>query len=1070
MRAETRLPAASRQAALRILEALMDIGLGYLTLGQPSPTLSGGEAQRVKLAKTLSLKSLANHLLVLDEPSTGLHPQDLAGLLAVLDRLTRAGATIVIVEHNTDVIRAADWVVDLGPGAGPKGGRLLYAGTVEGLLAVDSPTGNALRQEAALIPSSPTPNAPISGIFPLRGEGEPTQKGAIAIRGASVHNLNNVSVDIPKGALTVVTGLSGSGKSSLVHDVLEAEARRRFLETLSLYERQGTHEGPEAEVESVSGLGVALTVGTERLVYSRRATAGTATEISHYLAVLLAAMGERKCLDCGALMQRSLDGWECSCGARAPLAAPRHFSSSTYAAACQKCNGVGTLQIPNPAKLIIHPELPLVEGAMYSPGFFPNGYLGKPFNGGYYGVLALAEYYGFDPHHTPWNEISPEAQQAFLFGSKEPLTVHYHSRTGRSSTHQSKFPGFYGFIRDWDVGGTYTDARPCPVCGGARLRPEYLAVTLGGFNVHELNGMTLRELSQVMETLSLHFSRPEAQEQEHLSQESSFARSPSPQMGEGESTGNLGILGNEASQNTQISEFSPPSRPAFWGEKGGRGDERGILGALETVRKRLHFLIAVGLGYLHLDRVAGTLSAGEAQRIRLASLLGSGLTSLTLLLDEPTRGLHPCEVDALIGALDGLRREGNTVIVVEHDPQVMRAADWVIDMGPGAGRLGGRVVAQGTPAEVTQADTLTGKWLRAPLAIPDSSRPARRIPHGWMMITGARANNLKGETVRFPLGVLTGVCGVSGSGKSTLVIDTLGRALAPKKQTTSVAYEPVDPGEHDAIEGAPGRVLLVDQSRAGVSSPAGFLGLVQPLQSLYADSSDARALSLTQEQLSSRCSACGGSGVITLDMAFLPDVHIPCETCRGTGYTAEAWDVRLKGVALPEVFSLTIDEVYGLFKEDERLARPLQAAQEVGLGYLVLRQPGYALSGGEAQRLKIASELCRAPRKQSKIANRQSTIRNSLYILDEPSIGQHLEDVARLTGVLHRLVAQGGSVIVVEHHPHLLAACDWLIELGPGGGPDGGRVVAEGTPGSLATGKTPIAPYLGEILKNEAER
>ena len=581
-------------------------------------------------------------------------------------------------------------------------------------------------------------------------------------------------MDIPKGALTVVTGLSGSGKSSLVHDVLEAEARRRFLETLSLYERQGTREGPEAEVESVSGLGVALTVGTERLVYSRRATAGTATEISHYLAVLLAAMGERKCLECGAPMQRSLDGWECSCGARAPLAAARHFSSSTYAAACQKCNGVGTLQIPNPAKLIIHPELPLVEGAMYSPGFFPNGYLGKPFNGGYYHVLALAEHYGFDPHHTPWNEMSPEAQQAFLFGSSEPLTVHYHSRTGRSATHQAKFPGFYGFIRDWDVGGTYTDARPCPACGGARLRPEYLAVTLGGFNVHELSGMTLRELSQVMETLSR----------------------PSKQI-----------------------------RP-----------KEGIAGALETVRKRLRFLIAVGLGYLHLDRVAGTLSAGEAQRIRLASLLGSGLTSLTLLLDEPTRGLHPCEVDALIGALDGLRREGNTVIVVEHDPQVMRAADWVIDMGPGAGRLGGRVVAQGTPAEVTQADTLTGKWLRAPLSPPGSSRPAQRTPQGWMTITGARANNLKGETVRFPLGVLAGVCGVSGSGKSTLVIDTLGRALAPKKQTTSVAYEPIDPGEHDAIEGAPGRVLLVDQSRAGVSSPAGFLGLVQPLQSLYADS------------------------------------------------------------------------------------------------------------------------------------------------------------------------------------------------------------------------------------------
>jgi excinuclease ABC subunit A len=370
---------------------------------------------------------------------------------------------------------------------------------------------------------------------------------------------------------------------------------------------------------------------------------------------------------------------------------------------------------------------------------------------------------------------------------------------------------------------------------------------------------------------------------------------------------------------------------------------------------------------------------------------------------------------------------------------------------------------------VARADTLTGKWLRQP--DQPLSRAARREPGGWMTITGARANNLKGETVSFPLGLLVGVCGVSGSGKSTLMIDTLGRALAPKKQTSSVAYEPVDPGEHDSIEGAPERVLLVDQSRAGMSSPAGFLGLVQPLQSLYAASADAQALDLTEEALTARCSVCGGRGAITLDMAFLPDVHLPCETCHGTGYTAEAWQVRLKGVALPEVFGLTIDEVYELFGGEERLGRPLQAAQEVGLGYLVLRQPGYALSGGEAQRLKIASELCRPTRKggrthnpQSIIYNQQSTISNSLYILDEPSIGQHLEDVSRLVGVLHRLVDRGGSVVVVEHHPHLLAACDWLIELGPGGGPDGGRVVAAGTPETLASGGTPIALYLKAVL------
>jgi excinuclease ABC subunit A len=320
-----------------------------------------------------------------------------------------------------------------------------------------------------------------------------------------------------------------------------------------------------------------------------------------------------------------------------------------------------------------------------------------------------------------------------------------------------------------------------------------------------------------------------------------------------------------------------------------------------------------------------------------------------------------------------------------------------------------------------------------------------------MTIRGAQANNLKGDLVALPLGALVGVCGVSGSGKSTLMIDTLGRALAPKKQTTSVAYVPVDPGEHDAIEGAPARVVLVDQSKAGVHSPAGFLGLTPILQALFAASEDAQALGIGEAQLAARCSVCGGSGVLTLDMAFLPDVHVLCETCRGSGLLPEAWEVRLHGVALPEVYGLTIDQVYELFGDEERLTRPLQAARDVGLGYLVLRQPGHALSGGEAQRLKIAGELMRG---------RSS---DTLYLLDEPSVGQHLEDVARLIGVLHRLVDAGGSVIVVEHHPHLLAACDWLVELGPVGGPEGGHVIASGTPELLAAGNTPTAPYLREV-------
>jgi len=972
---EENLSGRQAQAAGRILQALCDVGLGYLSLGQPSPTLSGGEAQRVKLARFLGRRSLSRQLLVLDEPTTGLHPQDISGLLTVLDRLVRAGATIVVVEHNTDLIRAADWIVDLGPGAGPAGGRLLHAGPPSGLEAVDeSVTGQALRAEKEIHPRSrPSRNG-------SRNQRE------ILIRGARAHNLKGVDAAFPKDRLTVVTGVSGSGKSSLVGDVLEAEARRRFLESLSLYERQGVREGPEAPVDAVQGLGVAVSVDPQRLRYDLRATVGTATELSHHLAVLLSRAGRRPCPECGARMRRG-DQWSCSrCTTTAPIAAPRHFSPTTYAAACTTCNGVGTLQVPRPEKLIVHPEKPLCDGAMYSPGFFPKGYLCKPFNGGYYMVQALAARYGFDPATTPWNEISPEARQAFLFGDPEPVPVHYQNRAGHTRTSKQKFPGFYGWVRDWDVGGTYTEARPCPDCQGGGLRPEYAAVALGGHGTARLKTMPLAQLAQVLEKVSV------------------------------------------------------PRR------------ERPLAApALDTARRRLRFLLQVGLGYLHLDRPAGTLSAGEAQRVRLAGLLGSGLTSLTVLVDEPTRGLHPCEVEALLAALLALRDEGNTVIVVEHDPVLIRAADHLIDMGPGAGTAGGRIVARGKPAQVARADTPTGRWLRHKCRI--QLPPERRPPRGWLTLRGARAHNLRGEAASLPLGALTGVCGVSGSGKSTLLIDTLGRILAPKKQTTSVAHEPMNPGAYDAVEGAPQRAIVVDQARAGVGSPADFLDLSRPLRALYAAGDDARSLGLDEKQLGRRCSVCNGRGTIATDMGFLPDVHAPCETCRSTGYLAEAWEVRRRGVPLPEAFSLTIDEVWDLFGQEESLQGPLRAARDVGLGYLVLRQPAFTLSGGEAQRLKIARELCR------------KTSSPTLYLLDEPTVGQHLEDVARLIGVLHRLVDAGHTVVTIEHHPHLLAACDHLVELGPGGGPEGGRIIAAGPPEDLAAGDTPTAPYLREVLE-----
>jgi excinuclease ABC subunit A len=979
---ENRILPGKVKTAQSILRALMDVGLGYLPLGQPSPSLSGGEAQRVKLSKFLGRNRLSDQLLILDEPSTGLHPKDLEGLLIVIDRLVRTGATIVIVEHNTDIIRAADWVIDLGPGAGLEGGQVVFNGPSDKLVEItDSKTGQALKNEQSIVPEqNDKPPERLSGNY-------------IRIRNARANNLKGIDADIPKGKLTVVTGLSGSGKSSLVSNILEAEAHRRYLESLSMYERQGTREGPEAPVDSITGLGITIaTKGMQPHLWStltqftRRASVGRASELSHCFSVLLANIGQRSCPNCGVQMEHS-EGWYCpDCHTRLPAAQPRHFSTDNYSSVCKECTGVGSLLRPKPEKLIIDPTKPLCGGAMYSPGYWPQTYLcqDQPV------IPALGERYGFDAFTTPWDEISEEAKRAFLYGDENPITVNYQSKsTGHIKTRINTWEGFYGgWVRDWDIHGTYTEKVPCPSCHGAGLRPEYLAVTLGGFNIHELSEMSLERLENELNSLII-----------------------SPQV------------------------------------------ESAVRTAYETARRRLNFLNKVGLGYLNLNRPSGTLSAGEAQRIQLAGLLGSGLTSLTILLDEPSRGMHPRELEALTGALLNLRDEGNTVLVIEHDLSIIRAADYIIDIGPGAGVTGGKIVASGTPEDIMHSDTITGKWLRGTEKIETAIRSTDSNRNELMAIKGARENNLHNIDVDIPLHKMVGICGVSGSGKSTLIIDTLGRALVQKTHTSSFAREPVEPGKHDSIEGIPERTFIVDQTREGIRSPAVFLGLTNPLLKLFASTQDAAALGLDEKQLNTPCSACGGRGITRMDMGFLPDIFEECEICRGTGFIPEAWEVRYRGVSLPEVNNLTIEEACELFTDERRITRPLEVAMEVGLGYLVWRQPAYTLSGGEAQRLRIVRELCR------------KTPVETLYILDEPTVGQHMEDVNNMIQVLRRLVKEGNSVIVIEHHLHVLASCDWLIELGPGGGTDGGYIIASGTPEDIALSNTPTSEYLREVIK-----
>jgi len=977
---EKRLSIGDLNSVKQMLKALNDIGLGYLSLGQPSPTLSGGEAQRIKLSKYLGRKSLKDILIMLDEPSTGLHPQDLAGLLKILDNLVQNGATIAIIEHNIDIIRATDWIIDLGPGSGPNGGKIIYEGPLNEFMDIKrSLTARALKTEERAIPL-------IEKAIKRRESSK-----NILIQNAHIHNLKNVNVEIPKRKFTVITGVSGSGKSSLIIDTLETEARRRYLETLSMYERQSTKESNETLVENVKGLGITALIIPEKLVHgwylNLRNTIGKVTDINLHLANIFSYMGERTCPKCKEWMKRD-DKWYCEkCNISIPFAKPRHFISTNYSAACLKCHGVGSFQVPNSNKLIIHPENPLCNGAMHSPGFFPRGYLCKPYNGGYYIVQALATRYGFDPVSTPWNEMSEEAKKAFLFGDKEPLYVEFENKKGQVYSKLIKFQGFYNhWLRDWDTGGTYTDKEICDECHGMKLRSQYLAISLYGYNIPQMCEIPFNELFKVLKSAEIEDNLPDF-----------------------------------------------------------------VKNSFKIILTRLEFLLKTGLGYVNLDRIAESLSAGEAQRVRLAGLIGSELKSLTVLLDEPSRGLHPSELKSLLKVLMELRDKGNTIITIEHDPLIIKAADYIIDMGPGAGVNGGEIVAEGSQEEIMKSNTITADWLSGKRKFK-LSRKSRK-PKKWLKIYGAKENNLKGELIEIPHNFLIGMCGVSGSGKSTLLIDTLGRALIPIKHTTSVSREPIDPGEYKKIEGTLPQTILIDQTKAKIGSPLKFLGLEPLIVKIFADTEDAQILRLNEKKLKKRCSICNGRGFIKLDMKFLPDIIETCETCKGSGYQAEAWQVYFEGVSLPEMNNLSIEEAYELFKDFETIAVKLNFAIKVGLGYLQLNQPARTLSGGEAQRLKIVKEL-------SKKSNKKT-----LYILDEPTIGQHLEDVSKLIDTLHLLVDNGHTVVIIEHHPYVLASCDWIIELGPGAGPEGGRIIAKGTPEEVAKLNTPTAPYLKKVLE-----
>lgn len=922
-----------------ILETLQEVGLGYITLGQPSPSLSGGEAQRVRLTREVT-KAKAGNLVLLDEPTTGLHPDDLGRLLTVLDKLTVNGCTVVVVEHQADVIASADWRIDLGPGGGPDGGRLQHCGPP------------AAEKQPRVTPRAKP-----------RAGGRSSE--AIRVRGARAHNLQGVDVDFAKGRFTVVTGVSGSGKSSLVRDVVEAEANRRLLECLSVYERQSVREGPEAPVDSLTGLGTTMSIdagttfdpGGPGRWDAARMTVGRSSDLDRLISIVLARAGVRSCLECGGNnVARSSPtpeaAWACGdCATNAIPIEPRHLMGSP-AGVCPQCVGLG-VEREFDFDLIVRPDAPLARCFGGGLAWF------RPEGTGSNNVMrAFAERYQFDLSSTPWSELSDEVRHAVLYGDSSWVGLNHWAQL--------------------DLGGAETKAFPCRECGGKRLRAPYLAIRLEGRDSDDLFSASLAELEDVLASMD-------------------------------------------------------------------EPDDKHAAHARTVALHRIGFLGSIGLGYLQLNRTTWTLSAGEAQRIKLASVLGAGLIGMTVLLDEPSRGLHPSEVGALTRTLSELRDAGNTVIAVEHDPTFIRAADDVIEIGPGPGRAGGQLIDLDSVQSVTRA-VLEGN-------VPVARRDHRREPTGWMQVTGARENNLRGLDVHIPLGVLAGVCGVSGSGKSSLVVDTIALGLTrPKTSISRSGIIRVAPGVHDAISGSPARTVVADQSRAEIASPGMFLGLIGAVRKAFAASEVAVEQGITIKDLTYRCDACQGKGVWQENMSFLPSVTQTCDACGGSGYRRETATFLQRGRTLADIEALTIAELVDAWGDIAAVRRVGGAAIALGLGYLIVRQPGWSLSGGEAQRLKLAKELGRP------------TKAGTLYVLDEPTVGLQATDVAVLAHALDRIVDAGNSVLVVEHDPMLLAACDWLIELGPGAGPDGGHIVFEGPPEDLVNAMTRTAPHLLEVL------
>ncbi|MEM7137186.1 MAG: excinuclease ABC subunit UvrA [Myxococcota bacterium] len=979
----------------RALTPLLDVGLGYLRLGQPLNTLSGGEAQRLKLAEAL-LRATPGSLLVFDEPTAGLHANDIRPLLRVLDGLVERGDTVIVVEHDMQVAAFADYVIDLGPGAGGEGGKLVAKGTPETV-------AKKKRSETA-----PYLSRALRGDKPGRAQAKKKKRGAqsrdrkIEIAGAREHNLKDVSVRIPREQLVVLTGPSGSGKSTLAFDVLFAEGQRRYLETLSPYARQYMPQLPRPSVDQVLGVPPSVSLEQRLTRAGANSTVATVTEVSHYLRLMWARIGILHCVDC-----------------KVPIAAR---PASELVRDVRRTFGKNQVTI----------LAPVVRGR----------------KGIHRELLAKAQRDGFTEARIDgdFTKLEPGIKVDRYLEHDIELVVGRAQAKHASLLELVERALSVGDGAAWVVSGSQqmqlSSTQSCPSCGRGypELDPRFFS-----FNTRQGQCDACEGRGEIIQKKRRGRRRKKAEERRLCDVCDQTRLSP---LARGVTVGGMSItelFDQSVSEATRtLAEFRIEGRDATIART-----------PLQEARRRLQFLEEVGLGYLGLGRAANTLSGGEMQRVRLAAQLGSGLTGVLYVLDEPTIGLHPRDTGRLLGALRGLVDRGNSVLVVEHDADTIRAADHVIDVGPGGGKYGGTLVGQGTLGGMKES--VTAKALGRPAFVPTSRRPTRDAD--WLTLSGVAHHNLANVDVRFPLGRLVGVTGVSGSGKSSLVREVLLRATRDALGLVNDA----PPGSHAGIEGFEvlTRAIEIDQSPIGRtprSVPATYIGIWNLVRKLLAGTPEARARGYGPSRFSfnveeGRCPECKGQGAIHVEMAFLPDVHVPCETCNGLRFTRETLDVRWQGLSAGELLELEVSEAVDVFSAVRAIRQPLELLVDLGLGYLHLGQASNTLSGGEAQRIKLVSEL----------AGGLNTSR-TLYVMDEPTTGLHRDDVDRLMGVLQRLVDRGDSVVVIEHHPDVMLAADWLVDLGPEGGVGGGRVVAQGTPEALAKRKR---SHTGAVLRRE---